>query len=143
MHFVSFGPKHPLTDIIFRAVPQASEFLDAQPLSKGKTEKAKKKKEASKAQAMDTGFITLPAPQAQLISNGNSPGPSGLSSGIPSSTGSPAPSKPGFSRISSAVDSPAQGGTPVPSDRSKVAFGFGAKRKAGEDAHDPPPSKRR
>ncbi|KII90021.1 hypothetical protein PLICRDRAFT_107617 [Plicaturopsis crispa FD-325 SS-3] len=127
------------------AVPQASEFLDAQPLTKGKTEKKKSKKseaaaKSSQALAMDTGFMTLPAPQSQSYSA--SPGPSGLSMETPS--GSPAPSmKPGFSRISSAMDSPSQGGTPVPSERTKVAFGFGTKRKAGEDANGSPPPKKR
>ena len=129
------------------AVPQAADFLDAQPLSKGKTEKTKnKKKEAGKgAYAMDTGFITLPAPQSIVISNGNSPGPSGFSSGIQtSSSGSPAPMmKPGFSRISSAMDSPSQGSTPGAGERTKVVFGFGTKRKAGDEAEGSPPSKRR
>lgn len=127
------------------AVPQAAEFVDAQPLAKGKTEKAKKKKEGKAAQqAIEPGFMTLPAPQVQSIMNGGSPAPSGFSSVAPNSnSSSPAPSmKPGFSRISSAVDSPAQGGTPGPNDRSKVTFGFGTKRKA-EDAFSPPPQKRR
>ncbi|RDB26410.1 U4/U6.U5 tri-snRNP-associated protein 1 [Hypsizygus marmoreus] len=125
------------------AVPQVADFLDAQPLTKGKTEKAKKKKEGKNAQHVNgTGFMTLPAPQGQLAMSG-SPAPSGFSSVMPDSiSGSPAP-KPGFSRISSAVDSPSQGGTPVPAERSKVAFGFGTKRKAGEDALSPPPPKRR
>ncbi|KAF5382111.1 hypothetical protein D9615_004338 [Tricholomella constricta] len=126
------------------AVPQAADFLDAQPLTKGKTEKAKKKKEGKTAhQAAETGFMTLPAPQAQALMNGESPAPSGFSSIAPySNSASPAP-KPGFSRISSAVDTPSQSGTPVPAERSKVAFGFGTKRKAGEDALSPPPTKRR
>ncbi|KAH7884745.1 SART-1 family-domain-containing protein [Phlebopus sp. FC_14] len=132
------------------AVPQASEFLDPQPLSKGKTEKTKsKKKEASKlnaSQTLDpTGFITLPAPQATPSGTASgSPAPSGFSSALPTNDfGSPVPSmKPGFSRISSAVDTP-QSGTPVPGERTKVAFGFGSKRKAAEDFLDTPPSKRR
>ena len=80
-----------------RAVPQAAEFLDAQPLSKGKTEKKNKKKNANQAasQLDSTGFITLPAP---LINSGMA------SPAIGSANGSPAP-RPGFSRISStAVD---------------------------------------
>ncbi|KIJ62825.1 hypothetical protein HYDPIDRAFT_156925 [Hydnomerulius pinastri MD-312] len=131
------------------AVPQASEFLDPQPLSKGKTEKSKsKKKDATKSNASSTldstGFITLPAPQA----NGSiaaSPAPSGFSSVLPmNGSGSPAPAaKPGFSRISSAADTPFQSGTPVPGERTKVAFGFGSKRKAAEDFLDAPPTKRR
>ncbi|KAJ6619769.1 SART-1 family-domain-containing protein [Mycena sp. CBHHK59/15] len=120
------------------AVPQAAEFFDAQPLSKGKTEKTKKKKEGKAAQSTDSGFMTLPAPQLQnLMASANaSPGPS---SGINSS--SPAP-KAGFSRISSAVDSPSQTGADG-KERSKVTFGFGMKRKAGEEAQGTPPAKRR
>ncbi|KAG1821687.1 SART-1 family-domain-containing protein [Suillus subaureus] len=130
------------------AVPQASEFLDPQPLSKGKTEKAKsKKKDSGKAGAPlleSTGFMTLPAPHSQSHLNSQSPAPSGFSSVIPpSGSNSPPVMKPGFSRISSAADTPTQTGTPVPSDRTKVAFGFGAKRKAAEDFMDLPPSKRR
>jgi U4/U6.U5 tri-snRNP-associated protein 1 len=130
------------------AVPQASEFLDPQPLSKGKTEKAKsKKKDSGKAGAPlleSTGFMTLPAPHLQSHLNSQSPAPSGFSSVMPpSGSNSPPIMKPGFSRISSAGDTPTQTGTPVPSDRTKVAFGFGAKRKAAEDFMDLPPSKRR
>ncbi|KAN0092738.1 SART-1 family domain containing protein [Tylopilus felleus] len=130
------------------AVPQASEFLDPQPLSKGKTEKTKsKKKEAARAaapQALDSaGFITLPVPQA----NGSvdaSPVPSGFASAAQSNgSGSPIPIKPGFSRISSAVDTPSQSSTPVMGERTKVAFGFGAKRKVAADFLDEPPAKRR
>ncbi|KAJ6576459.1 SART-1 family-domain-containing protein [Mycena vulgaris] len=119
------------------AVPQAAEFLDAQPLSKGKTEKAKKKKEGKGAQPIESGFMTLPAPQMQsLMASANaSPVPSGINSS------SPAP-KPGFSRISSAVDSPSQTGVDG-GERSKVTFGFGTKRKAGEEALGTPPTKRR
>ena len=118
-----------------RAVPQASEFLDAQPLAKGKTEKTKKKKEGKIAQkSAESGFMTVPAPQLHLMSNGTSPGPS--------MSTSPAP-KPGFSRISTMVDSPSQEGTPAPGERPKVAFGLGAKRKADEEATATPPSKRR
>lgn len=130
------------------AVPQASEFLDPQPLSKGKTEKTKsKKKEAAKAaapQALDsTGFITLPAPQVNGSVNA-SPVPSGFSSVVQTNgSGSPAPMKPGFSRISSAVDTPSQSSTPVTGERTKVAFGFGAKRKVAEDFLDEPAAKRR
>ncbi|KAG2128096.1 SART-1 family-domain-containing protein [Suillus cothurnatus] len=130
------------------AVPQASEFLDPQPLSKGKTEKAKsKKKDSGKAGAPlleSTGFMTLPAPHLQSHLNSQSPAPSGFSSVMPpSGSNSPPIMKPGFSRISSAGDTPTQTGTPVPSDRTKVVFGFGAKRKAAEDFMDLPPSKRR
>ncbi|KAG6885672.1 hypothetical protein C0993_011436 [Termitomyces sp. T159_Od127] len=115
------------------AVPQAAEFLDVQPLTKGKTEKTKKKKEGKNAQrAAESGFMTLPAPQSvvasPVVSHSNS--------------ASPAP-RAGFSRISSAVDTPtSQGGTPVPSERLKVAFGFGTKRKAGEELGTPPAKRR-
>ncbi|KAJ7494750.1 SART-1 family-domain-containing protein [Mycena galericulata] len=121
------------------AVPQAAEFFDAQPLGKGnKSEKSKKKKEGKGAQPVESGFMTLPAPQMQsLMASANaSPVPSGIDSG------SPAP-KPGFSRISSsAVDSPSQTGSDG-GERSKVTFGFGTKRKAGEEAQGTPPAKRR
>ena len=122
--------------VLCRAVPQASEFLDAQPLAKGKTEKTKKKKEGKNAQrSAEASFMTVPAPQLHLMSNGDStPGPS--------ASASPAP-KPGFSRISSMVDNPSQEGTPVPGERPKVAFGLSMKRKAEEDATATPPSKRR
>ncbi|OAX39563.1 SART-1-domain-containing protein [Rhizopogon vinicolor AM-OR11-026] len=131
------------------AVPQASEFLDPQPLSKGKTEKTKsKKKDSGKgggAQLLDsTGFMTLPAPQLQSHVNSQSPAPSGFSSLMPANGSiSPPAMKPGFSRISSAADTPTQTGTPVPSERTKVAFGFGSKRKAAEDFMGQPPTKRR
>lgn len=131
------------------AVPQASEFLDPQPLSKGKTEKTKsKKKDSGKAGGAplleSTGFMTLPAPHLQSHFNSQSPAASGFSSVIPpSGSNSPPVMKPGFSRISSAADTPTQTGTPVTSDRTKVAFGFGSKRKAAEDFMDQPPSKRR
>jgi len=124
------------------AVPQAAEFLDAQPLSKGKTEKTKsKKKDASKAanRPLDNDFMTVPAPQVSYNdSAGNSPAPS-----LPGTeTGSPAP-RPGFSRITSTVVSePVSGsGTPVAAERSKVAFGFSSKRKAGDEASGTPPPK--
>lgn len=126
------------------AVPQAAEFLDPQPLSKGKTEKSKgKKKDANKSsapQTLDNGFITLPAPQfSHNLSSSASPAPVG-----PHETSSPAP-RPGFSRIGAgAVTESASGhGTPVNGDRTKVAFGFGTKRKAGDEAAGTPPPKRR
>jgi len=124
------------------AVPQAAEFFDAQPLSKGKTEKVKnKKKDASKPtnKTIDNGFMTVPAPQASFNdSPGSSPAPS-----LPvTETGSPAP-RPGFSRITPAVlsDTVSGSGTPVAGERSKVAFGFSSKRKAAEDASGTPPPK--
>ncbi|KAJ7593127.1 SART-1 family-domain-containing protein [Mycena floridula] len=121
------------------AVPQLADFIDAQPLSKSKTEKAKKKKESKNAAAAgDTGFITLPAPISHSVLD--SPIPSG--SGLASGTGTPN-EKPGFSRISSAMESSSHSGTPVPAERSKVAFGFGTKRKAAEELGGTPPPKRR
>jgi U4/U6.U5 tri-snRNP-associated protein 1 len=119
------------------AIPQASEFLDAQPLSKGKGERKSKKKDSSKgdAKASDTGFMTLPAPMP--LSSAVNPGPTG--------SASPAP-KPGFSRIST-TDSSTRvtngSDTPIASERTKVAFGFGVKRKAGEEVQGSPPPKRR
>ncbi|KAH9935252.1 SART-1 protein [Amylocystis lapponica] len=104
------------------AVPQAAEFLDAQPLSKGKTEKKNKKKNADKTsgpQLDSTGFITLPAP---------------------AHNGSPAPM--GSQPIGPALHSPKEG-TPVSNDRTKVVIGLGAKRKATGEAQDSPPPKRR
>ena len=125
---------------VYRAVPQASEFLDAQPLAKGKTEKTKKKKEGKNALNSDAGFMTVPAPQLHLMSNGNESSPG------PSASVSPAP-KPGFSRISTMADNtPSQEGTPVPGERPKVAFGLGlgTKRKADlDETIETPPSKRR
>lgn len=127
-------------DLFSSAVPQAAEFLDAQPLSKGKTEKKNKKKNADKVtvpQVDSTGFITLPA-------NGGINSPGLLSGAITNGSGSPAP-RPGFSRITSAavdVDSPRDSGTPVPADRGKLVIGLG-KRKAGEEAFGTPPPKRR
>ncbi|CCM01386.1 uncharacterized protein FIBRA_03437 [Fibroporia radiculosa] len=128
------------------AVPQAAEFLDPQPLSKGKTDKKNKKKNAGKVPAPQletTGFITLPAP----LTNGGSPmfmgSPAMISGAASTSNGSPAP-KPGFSRISAAADltdSPKEG-TPVPNDRTKLVIGLGAKRKAIGEAGSPPPKRR-
>lgn len=84
--------------------------------------------------------MTVPGPALQVISS-STPGPSSLN-------GSPAP-RAGFSRISSVTATPydsqpqSQGGTPVPPDRVKVAFGLGVKRKATEEAVGSPPPKRR
>ncbi|KAJ3714263.1 SART-1 family-domain-containing protein [Lentinula raphanica] len=120
------------------AVPQAAEFLDAQPLSKGKTEKMKKKKETKNAKAaMDSGIMTLPTTS---LANDGSPGPSGFAS--VGSNGSPGP-RAGFSRISSSADVISQSGAATPGERSKVAFGFGIKRKADEEVSGSPPTKRR
>ena len=127
-------------------MPQASEFLDPQPLSKGKTEKTKgKKKEQNKSaapQPLEGGFITLPAPQ---ISHNATASASASPVPMLPDTNSPVP-RPGFSRIMSAAVSsemPSGGGTPGSTDRTKVAFGFGMKRKAGEEANGTPPPKRR
>ncbi|EMD31320.1 hypothetical protein CERSUDRAFT_119882 [Gelatoporia subvermispora B] len=127
------------------AVPQAAEFLDAQPLSKGKTEKKKEKKKnadkKSTSQVDSTGFITLPAP----MPNGGSPA---LGSVLPSgsqtnASGSPAP-RPGFSRISTMAElAESPRGTPVPSDRTKLVIGLSNKRKATGELQGSPPPKRR
>lgn len=86
-----------------------------------------------------TGFIA--APQSHANTNGTSPGPSGFSPAMSTpDTGSPGP-RSKFARISSMADS--QGGTPVPNERTKVAFGFGTKRKAGEEAQGSPPPKKK
>ncbi|TFY60449.1 hypothetical protein EVJ58_g5150 [Rhodofomes roseus] len=121
------------------AVPQAAEFLDAQPLSKGKTEKTKKKKNATKVstpQLDSSGFMTLPAP----TTHNGSPAPSGVAGASSTSNGSPAP-RPGFSRISRAVEPSPKEGTPL--DRTKFVIGLGAKRKASGEPLDSPPPKRR
>ncbi|KAI0367756.1 SART-1 protein [Pilatotrama ljubarskyi] len=120
------------------AVPQLADFLDSQPLTKGKTEKKKEKKnkqsdKGSTPQLDSTGFMTLPAPGPAL--NGGSP--------APGSNGSPAP-RPGFSRIASVVESDTpKESTPVPAERSKVVIGLGTKRKATTEAQDSPPAKKR
>ncbi|KAI0784257.1 SART-1 family-domain-containing protein [Abortiporus biennis] len=116
------------------AVPQAAEFFDAQPLSKGKTEKTKAKKKANAAsdKASVPDFITLPAPSIG----------SGISTPAVGSTGgSPAP-RPGFSRISSTAVDVQRDSTPGVGDRTRVVIGLG-KRKAGEEASGTPPPKRR
>lgn len=117
-------------------MPQAADFLDPQPLAKGKTEKTKKKKESKSAQqTVDSSFMTLPAPSLHLSSNGTSV--------APSASTSPAP-KAGFSRITSTVlETSSQGTTLVHAERPKVAFGLGVKRKAGEEAPGSPPAKKR
>lgn len=126
------------------AVPQAAEFLDAQPLSKGKTEKKNKKKNAGKVSTpqLDAGgFMIVPAP---LASGSPLPIDSPALASASTSKDSPAP-RPGFSRISSVaepVDS-SKGGTPVPSDRTKLVIGLGTKRKANGEAQGSPPPKRR
>jgi U4/U6.U5 tri-snRNP-associated protein 1 len=129
-----------------------AEFLDVQPLSKGKTEKAKKKKEAKAAQQQNSelasnGFITLPA-GPQYILGGDVITPTGSSPSTPANA-SPAP-RPGFTRISSTFvesrDSGSGFGTPLSNgldSRMKVVFGFGSKRKAGNEHEDSPPPKRR
>lgn len=116
-------------------MPQASDFIDAQPLSKGKTEKAKKKKEAKKAKGAESEFMTSAAPEMYGVA---SPAP------VDSARASPMP-KAGFSRIGTvpAAGSGSAGHTPDPAERSKVAFGFGTKRKAVDEGAETPPSKRR
>lgn len=125
------------------AVPQASEFLDPPTLSKGKTEKTKsKKKEATKdkAPAVDiTGFTAFPA--ARPLS-----GSPALSDGsLPRAADSPAPPTMMKSSFSQVYEATSGAGIPVlPNfNRTKVAFGFAAKRKAGAEAEGSPPSKKR
>lgn len=88
--------------------------------------------------------MTLPAPQSQFT--GVTMSPNLLGGGDTRASGSPGP-KAGFSRITSGdgagSHSTSQAGTPVPADRTKVAFGFGMKRKADEDGSGTPPMKRR
>lgn len=131
---------------MFSAVPQATEFLDPQPLSKGKTEKSKSKAKSNKdskaatPQTLDGGFITLPAPHISHNTHSASPA-------LGSETGSPAP-KPGFARIGGGGGFNEVGngsgsgvGTPVPGQGDRTRVTFGLKRKAGEDAGGTPPSK--
>ena len=129
-----------------------AEFLDVQPLSRGKTEKAKKKKEVKAAQQQNSelssnGFITLPT-GTQHVLVGDRITPTGSPFSTPANA-SPAP-RPGFARILSTVveskDSASGSGTPLSNGldgRTKVAFGFGSKRKAGNEHEDSPPPKRR
>jgi len=128
-------------NVFYSAIPQSeSDFLEAQPLQKGKTERKKKKEGKGTQQIPEAGFMTLPAPAIQSAPSGTP------ASG--SATSSPAP-RAGFSRITSIAATPvdsashSQGGTPAPSDRIKVAFGLGIKRKAGEEPAGSPPPKRR
>lgn len=144
MGFIHLIRSHGDTNVMLlcSAVPQAAEFLDPQPLSKGKTEKKNKKKNAEKqltSQLDAPVFMTVPVP----VANGSA-SPAAVSGAASASNGSPAP-RPGFSRISSAVieAESSKGGTPVPADRSKVVIGLGTKRKAGEESRDTPPPKRR
>ncbi|KIL67576.1 hypothetical protein M378DRAFT_185639 [Amanita muscaria Koide BX008] len=125
------------------AVPQDGDFIDIQPLAKGKTEKQKKKKESKNAAqkaAESVGIMPLggmTTVQMQSLSNGASPAPRD------SASASPAP-RPGFSRISSALgaETPAsQGGTPV-GDRERSRVAFGLKRKAGDEPVGSPAKKR-
>ncbi|KAK2460357.1 hypothetical protein APHAL10511_007746 [Amanita phalloides] len=123
------------------AVPQDGNYIDVQPLAKGKTEKQKKKKESKNAaqKAAETGgfmpLVGMAPVQVQPLSNGVSP--------VPSASASPVP-RPGFSRISTAtgVETPAShGGTPVgEKERNRVTFGL--KRKAVEEAVGSPARKR-
>ncbi|KAF8507921.1 SART-1 family-domain-containing protein [Gautieria morchelliformis] len=130
------------------AVPQISEFLDSQPLTKGpKAEKRGKKKKEDKTAAPQiidmTGFTAFPTVQAGPTPSSASASPAPVAPSV----GSPVP-KPGFSRIvSESSPTPGSGpGTPVPTngERTKVAFGFGTKRKAtGEEYSGTPPAKKR
>lgn len=122
---------------MYRAIPQAAEFLEPPTLSKGKTEKTKKKKgdSAKKAPTVDmTSFTSGPVIQS-LPSASPEPGEGRINSPTPHMM------KASFSRIS---ESASGSGTPVSStgERTKVAFGFGVKRKAGDEGTGTPPKKR-
>ena len=127
-----------LTNDYRSAVPQAAEFLDPPTLSKGKTEKTKAKKKDSTKGVVNTDMAEMSTGRPFSLSA--SPGPSSFPG---SQRDSPAPSmmKSSFSQ----VHEPASvgSGTATPSDRTKVAFGFGTKRKAGADGNGTPPTKRR
>ncbi|KIY71505.1 SART-1 protein [Cylindrobasidium torrendii FP15055 ss-10] len=101
------------------AVPQMAEFLDTQPLSKGKTEKAKNKKAKKNGGTTGAGDEVLTALPASALTP---------------LSGSPAP-RAGFSRVGSTMEaaSTSRDGTPGASERTKVAFGFGTKRKVDDD----------
>jgi len=119
------------------SVPQAAEFLDPPTLSKGKTEKTKKKKEANKEKVIGIDFTGV-TPSIPLTSS-VSPGPG-------SQRESPAPTmmKSSFSQVMDSTAASSGTGTPVNgSDRVKFAFGFGTKRKAAGESEGTPPSKRR
>jgi U4/U6.U5 tri-snRNP-associated protein 1 len=120
---------------LFSAVPQAAEFFDSQPLAKGKTEKTRNKKKAknieSPDQASNSGFITLASPQSDHTS-----------ASLRTSTEPVA--RPGFSRVSTAVET--EDGVPMSGaeERTKVAFGFSAgKRRAASSLEEERAQKRR
>lgn len=107
------------TNLFHSAVPQMAEFLDTQPLSKGKTEKAKNKKAKKNGGPSGTGDDALTALPASALTP---------------LSGSPAP-RAGFSRVGSTMEaaSTSRDGTPGANERTKVAFGFGTKRKVEDD----------
>lgn len=128
----------------FSAVPQAAEFLDPPTLSKGKTERTKiKRKEAAreKSPVVDiTGFTAFAA--ASPLSGSPALSDTAL---IPRALDSPAPPTMMKSNFAQVSEPTSGAGTPVAAStsRTKVAFGFGMKRKAGEEAQGFPPSKKR
>jgi len=131
------------------AVPQASEFLDAPNLSKGRNEKSKgKKKDAGKVPApvIDmTGFTNHP-PMEPLGGPSNMTTSAVITSLPSSNSGSPAPPlmmKSSFSRISGEPTMDKESSRSPAGDRTKVAFGFGTKRKAAEEGGSTPPVKSR
>jgi len=130
--------------VVCGAVPQAVELFDSPPLSKSEADKQSRN---AKANAQAVHSITLPVSQSQANATFDnlSPAPSGFSSLVPNSdTGSDASTgvKSKFIEISSAVNSSSRRGTPVPTERHKVAFAFGTNRKAGDGVQGSPPPKR-
>jgi U4/U6.U5 tri-snRNP-associated protein 1 len=102
---------------------------------KGKSKKLKKRSNTASiaSDVQEAGaFVTFPAPQTATTSLD----PNGSSS-VP---------KPGFERISISAAGrnslTSQDDTPVPGNRTKVAFGFATKRKADGDLMETPPPKR-
>lgn len=79
--------------------------------------------------------MTSAAPEMYGVSGSPTPADSARASPMP---------KAGFSRIGTiTADTGSAGRTPEPAERSKVAFGFGTKRKAVDEGAETPPSKRR
>lgn len=143
-----------------RAVPQATEFLDAPLTKKEKGGKPKKKDTTAKAGSfnMTAGFLSQPLGADAIIPAGASGAviSAAPTSFVPSDGSAPpasipsAPSAPsGFKRIAGSGEPGSGFASPAPAsgadDRGKVAFGFSAigKRKGTADDDGAPPPKRR